>query len=50
MKEFIYKFFEIYNFRFWLLIFEVSFIPFGMAIGGLIYQATHKEECDGEDQ
>lgn len=38
------KFFEIFNIRFWLLLFELFFIPFGMCIGGLIYRWKHKED------
>lgn len=37
----IQKFFEIYNFRFWLFLFELFFIPFGMVIGGLIHNWIH---------
>ena len=38
------KFFEIFNIRFWLLLFELFFIPFGMCIGGLIYRWKNKED------
>lgn len=38
------EFFEIYNFRFWLFLAELFFIPFGMCIGGLIYEWKHKED------
>ena len=42
--DIISNFFEIFNFRFWLFIFELGFIPFGMCIGGLIYQIRHKDD------
>ena len=42
--DIISNFFEIFNFRFWLFIFELSYIPFGMCIGGLIYQIRHKDD------
>ena len=38
------KFFEIFNFRFWLLMAELLYFPIGMAIGGLIYLLRHKED------
>lgn len=38
------QFFEIFNFRFWLFVFELSYIPLGMCIGGLIYLWKHKED------
>ena len=38
------KFFEIFNIRFWLLLFELFFIPFGMCIGGLIYLWKHRKD------
>ena len=44
--SFIREFFEIFNFRFWLLLVEIFYIPCGMVIGGLIYRARHKEEYD----
>ena len=40
------KFFEIFNIRFWLFIFELSFFPIGMCIGGLIYQWKHRKDED----
>lgn len=42
----IHQFFEIFIFRFWLFLFELFFIPFGMCIGGLIYELKHKGESD----
>lgn len=42
--DIISKFFEIFNFRFWLLYFELMFIPFGMSIGGLIYLWKHRND------
>ena len=38
----IHQFFEIFNFRFWLFLFELFFIPTGMVIGGLIYEKKEK--------
>ena len=38
----IQKFFEIFNFRFWLFLFELFYIPVGMCIAGLIYEWKHK--------
>ena len=38
------KFFEIYNIRFWLLAFELTYFPIGMFIGGLIYYLKHKDD------
>ena len=40
------KFFEIFNFRFWLFVFELSYIPLGMCIGGLIYYLKHRKDED----
>ena len=40
------KFFLIFNFRFWLLLIELFYIPFGMCIGGLIYQLKHRKDED----
>ncbi len=40
----IQKFFEIFNFRFWLFLFELFYIPFGMCIAGLIYERLHKND------
>lgn len=38
------KFFEIYNFRFWLFTAEILYFPIGLLIGGLIYQWKHKDD------
>lgn len=32
----IQKFFEIFNFRFWLFIFELLYFPVGLMVGGII--------------
>ena len=40
----IQKFFEIFNFRFWLLLFELLYFPMGFAIGLLIYGMRHPDE------
>ena len=40
------QFFEIFNFRFWLLLFEILFIPMGMMIGGLIFCMREKGSED----
>lgn len=40
------KFFEIYNIRFWLFVFELSYIPLGMCLGGLIYLWKHRKDED----
>ena len=37
-------FFEIFNFRFWLLLFEFLYFPGGLFIGGLIYYLKHKDD------
>ena len=42
--DIISNFFEIFNFRFWLFIFELGFIPIGMCIGGLFYLIRHKDD------
>ena len=42
--DIISKFFEIFNFRFWLFIFELFYFPLGLCIGGLIYQIRHKDD------
>ena len=38
------KFFEIFNFRFWLFLFELFYFPLGLCIGGLIYEWKHKKD------
>ena len=40
----IQKFFEIFNFRFWLFIFELSYFPLGLIIGGSIYRFIEKKK------
>ena len=40
----IQKFFEIYNFRFWLLLFELLYFPVGLGIGLLIYKLRYPDE------
>lgn len=43
----IHEFFEIFNFRFWLLLFEMLLIPMGFFIGGLyilIKEKVNKDE------
>lgn len=42
----IQKFFEIFNFRFWLLEAEILFFPIGFIIGGLIYLIRTKGSSD----
>lgn len=42
----IQKFFEIFNFRFWLFLFELFYIPAGLCIGGLIWEAKQKRSED----
>lgn len=42
--DIISKFFEIFNFRFWLFAFELLYFPLGMFIGGLIYLRKHKND------
>ena len=39
----IQKFFEIFNFRFWLFLFEMLYIPMGMCIGCLICMWKQKK-------
>lgn len=48
----ILKFFEIYNFRFWLLLGELLFFPIGFMIGGSIclWQQKRKGSSDDEIQ
>ena len=42
----IQQFFEIFNFRFWLLLFEILFIPMGMFIGCLVIYMREKGSED----
>lgn len=42
----IQKFFEIFNFRFWLLLVEILYFPAGLVIGGLIYHIRTKGSSD----
>ena len=41
--DIIAKFFEIFNFRFWLLMFELFYFPFGLCLGGLFCQWLQKK-------
>lgn len=40
------NFFEIFNFRFWLFLFEILYFPVGLAIGSLIYHIRTKGSSD----
>lgn len=42
----IQQFFEIFNFRFWLLMAELLYFPIGFIIGGLIYYIRTKGSSD----
>ena len=42
----IQQFFEIFNFRFWLLLFEMLFIPMGMFIGAFVIYMREKGSED----
>ena len=44
----IQKFFEIFNFRFFLLLFELFYIPAFMGIGGLIHEFIKKKRNENQ--
>ena len=46
----ILKFFEIYNFRFWLFLAELLYFPIGMAIGLLFYQCQQHKKGSSKDE
>ena len=48
----IQKFFEIFNFRFWLLLGELLYFPAGFLVGGTIFlwQQNKKGSSDDEIQ